>query len=601
MSAKRRKAAMTPTRSLLTLSVALFPACGAWAAGPAITPRMPTPLRLAEGGPAYATRLALDDGSYAQLREADEVVLTGFHLDAATRVDLALERFDVLTPDARIVVGTGAGRRAADRPDVVLLRGSIIGEPGSSVFLGLSPHGSNGIIHNGGRRHIISSRPGTGAAPVIYDLDRLPPGAIEFVPFECGLDLLPDFEPSLGAPGGIAGDPPDCSQAAEIAVETDWEYTNELFAGDTQASAAYAVELIGAISEIYLRDVGKTLLVGFLRVWGGEDPNVDPWPDQYNDQGAEVFDGIDLLYEFREQYDNTLEEPVTRHTAHFLSARSVSDLGGVAYLPGLCQGDGPEGFAYGLSTHLNGAFPYPLEDHNGQNWDVLVVAHELGHNFNAPHTHAMSPPIDECAYGDCSIADQGTIMSYCHTCEGGVANIVLRFHERIIDEEILPYLENDLPCALTPNEVQIVEQPEGGIACLDEIFAISVVAQGEPLLAYQWYHDLDPILDAVFPTLIIDPVEQIDSGVYYVEITDGCGGMVESDAVTVYVSDCAEPGPCPWDLDETGDVGVTDFLLLLAEWGPCDAPPCDADFDHDGSVGVTDFLDLLGHWGGCPD
>jgi hypothetical protein len=26
---------------------------------------------------------------------------------------------------------------------------------------------------------------------------------------------------------------------------------------------------------------------------------------------------------------------------------------------------------------------------------------------------------------------------------------------------------------------------------------------------------------------------------------------------------------CPWDLDNTGDVGVTDFLVLLAHWGPC--------------------------------
>jgi len=59
---------------------------------------------------------------------------------------------------------------------------------------------------------------------------------------------------------------------------------------------------------------------------------------------------------------------------------------------------------------------------------------------------------------------------------------------------------------------------------------------------------------------------------------------------------------CPADLDGDGSVGVTDFLKLLARWGPCPDPPgpCPADLDGDGSVGVTDFLDLLAGWGPCP-
>ncbi|MHC4081345.1 MAG: choice-of-anchor Q domain-containing protein, partial [Planctomycetota bacterium] len=54
------------------------------------------------------------------------------------------------------------------------------------------------------------------------------------------------------------------------------------------------------------------------------------------------------------------------------------------------------------------------------------------------------------------------------------------------------------------------------------------------------------------------------------------------------------------DLDGSGDVGVTDFLALLAAWGPCPAPcppSCPADFDGDCEVGVTDFLILLAKWG----
>ena len=55
---------------------------------------------------------------------------------------------------------------------------------------------------------------------------------------------------------------------------------------------------------------------------------------------------------------------------------------------------------------------------------------------------------------------------------------------------------------------------------------------------------------------------------------------------------------CRADLDGNGSVGITDFLTLLAAWGPCAG--CPADLDGDGSVGITDLLALLAAWGACP-
>jgi len=55
---------------------------------------------------------------------------------------------------------------------------------------------------------------------------------------------------------------------------------------------------------------------------------------------------------------------------------------------------------------------------------------------------------------------------------------------------------------------------------------------------------------------------------------------------------------CPWDCGDSpdGNVGILDFLALLAEWNQVGTP---CDFDGRG-VGITDFLLLLSQWGPCP-
>ncbi|MHC4966215.1 MAG: hypothetical protein ACYTGE_15055 [Planctomycetota bacterium] len=55
---------------------------------------------------------------------------------------------------------------------------------------------------------------------------------------------------------------------------------------------------------------------------------------------------------------------------------------------------------------------------------------------------------------------------------------------------------------------------------------------------------------------------------------------------------------CHSDLDGDGGVDVTDFLVLIANWG-CSGPGCVGDIDGDGVVGVGDFLALLSAWGTC--
>ncbi len=55
---------------------------------------------------------------------------------------------------------------------------------------------------------------------------------------------------------------------------------------------------------------------------------------------------------------------------------------------------------------------------------------------------------------------------------------------------------------------------------------------------------------------------------------------------------------CPWDCAQPpdGEVGINDFLELLAQWGS----PGSCDIDGGGGVGINDFLALLANWGPCP-
>ena len=76
-------------------------------------------------------------------------------------------------------------------------------------------------------------------------------------------------------------------------------------------------------------------------------------------------------------------------------------------------------------------------------------------------------------------------------------------------------------------------------------------------------------------------------------------GSVRSEGLVII--EVIVAGECPWDLDDSGDVGVKDLLFLLGAWGPCPKKgDCLADFDDSGDVGVKDLLILLGAWGPCP-
>jgi hypothetical protein len=72
----------------------------------------------------------------------------------------------------------------------------------------------------------------------------------------------------------------------------------------------------------------------------------------------------------------------------------------------------------------------------------------------------------------------------------------------------------------------------------------------------------------------------------------------KSDFVAIDALQANQSSACPGDLDGDGEVGINDFLDLLAAWGP--NPGHAGDLDGDDIVGINDFLMLLAAWGPCP-
>ena len=372
---------------------------------------------------------------HAQLR------LENLYLDRLGEVNVELERFRVFASDSQ-VSGVRPNRRP---PRNAYLRGTIEGLPGSLAVLSFRQRGGiGGFIVIDGRYWTVESRPGEGRLRSRkVDLNQ----DFQGEPFECLADRLPGARGSNSTittssqvtsskiVGTEAIDTGAATYAARVAVETDWEFLN-LFGGDEQAAIDYVGDLFAFASSIYEAEVDTNLEVSYLKLWPG-GANDDPWT---------AGDCTNQLYEFRDYWRDN-HGGVERAISHMLSGKSTGC--GIAYVGVLCSTTA----GYGVSASLDGDFdpanPLPPV------WDIIVVSHEIGHNFNSPHTHCYDEipdpsypdPVDPCYTGSgcysgptdlpagCPGPGQGcgTIMSYCHLRSGSYGNVAMTFGGSVVD------------------------------------------------------------------------------------------------------------------------------------------------------------------------
>lgn len=546
-------------------------------------------------------RTQLDPTLYQLVKESAAVRLEGFTLGKGLQVDLDLEQFDILTPDALLIVADGQNETATARPDMVMLRGTVVGDESSLVFLTLSPHGTNGIIRSQGGQFVISSVGNGSGDAYVYDTRLAGDVAINNQVCQGGLPIpgqellagparaalsqvaaavhaddsihVPGVTPDAGAP--VVPTEATTCRTIRMAIDTDWEYRTIAVFGTNLAAQTYAITLYGAISEVYRRDVNISLSLPYIRIWSA---NTDPYPT-----GSSIGD---RLGQFMDHWRAT-KGGVTRDIANMLSGTSG---GGVAYLGVLCNNT----WGYGANGNINGSFPLPVVNNSHQNWDLMVCAHELGHNFNAPHTHDMNPIIDGCGLGNCAGASSGTIMSYCHTCAGGMSNIVVAFHPRTINEAMLPYLAGSAAaCGPVSPSIDITSDPAFHTARAGTTTQFTVAADGGNPKTYAWKLNGNPVVDGLTPgggvvsgattaTLTIASVSNQNAGPYSVLVANSCSS--ELSATGDLVVRCAS------DTNEDGTVDLNDFFEFFNCFDT--SMPC-ADMDSSGVVDLVDFFAYL--------
>ncbi|MDL2718228.1 MAG: M12 family metallo-peptidase, partial [Acidobacteriota bacterium] len=441
-------------------TVRLLALLAALAAGTAHAERPADRLVASRPGPLYGTpdggegELLAFDGrlapALASLAAGERLAVDAWPVAPGVSRTMILTRTEVYAPDARIVAIGKDGEVAVPRSTWAFFQGrdaagsarvAIALDPATGALRGLSS--SERGLHEllppdtwtGGRHRLAASE--------TRDADGSPRT------WKCSeedLPLAPSGPPASGAGAreALAVRTPLAAftKYAVVAIDTDNEFMSLKFSDNTTNATNYIANLFNLMNLIYERDVQLHLLQGYtiLRLSSTTDP--------YTVNSGSNASGSELN-EFS-NYWGSRYGGVKRMLAAMLSGKqpTTNSASGVAWIGGLCS----TGFGYSFNKILR-------NPGDTSSFDVLITAHEMGHNFGSPHTHCYSPPADNCynaGGGGCYSGPQscpgvvpyngytsnGTLMSYCHliSCAGGAT---LVFHPRSLGE----YMNSNIAAA----------------------------------------------------------------------------------------------------------------------------------------------------------
>lgn len=364
----------------------------------------------------------------------EQIQLTLPDASAPTR----FERIDVYAADARIWLIDESGRREVPRSPWL----HYIAQDGSPAAFSVDP--ANGRLEGmrmvDGQAYTLVGQPsanGTLTLDASQRVDRDSQGQ----PAQWACSGAPEFHDGLpeglklrslqasGAVGAAAKGAP-ASRQAVIAVDTDTEIMALKFSNSTTNANNYIASLFALMNGIYEMSPGAGGLD--LRVVQG-DTFLRTGSDPYSQSGGNA-----QLNEFSEFW-RVNQGGVQRAFAMLLSGKSSSanSASGIAWVldsGNYCSATG-QTFPGGTFGHYSATQVFRFNGSTAAT-DLSVIAHELGHNLGAFHSHCTAVngtaptgvgTMDQCFSGEsvgatscysgsvsCPGGGTGSLMSYCH-------------------------------------------------------------------------------------------------------------------------------------------------------------------------------------------
>ena len=360
-----------------------------------------------------------------------------------------LERFEILTPDAKFIERSSSGEKELDLRNLTLsYKGKIAGEENSLVTFTFYEGSLVGLIESAKEKYVIGALKDKNNNDT-QDLIIYQPAKLKDKRnFKCGSDQFGVPDDVLRKMQEINGIHKNLSTSsflvAKVAIDVDFA-TYGVYGNSVPNATAYALAIMASASAVYIKDENIKLIVSYLRVWTTPDPYTST-------------SGSTMLNQFRVEWV-TNQGGVDRTVAHLISRRNNLDVAGIAYVNVLCNPN----FGYGLSATLTGV----INQLPAYSYDVEVAAHEIGHNFGSPHTHNcgwVGGPIDTCydieggCYSGPLHPTAGTIMSYCDIVSGG--SVIMDFGDQ--PGALIRNYAESASCLTTSEQPIYAAFPNGG-------------------------------------------------------------------------------------------------------------------------------------------